>query len=498
MKITRSLSLLLAALLLVTSLAACGQTTETPEVTETAPAPTQTETEAETLVSDDLPDDLNYGGEKLVLVCNSEGTLVHELWVEELTNEPVNDAVFERNRAVEQRLGVEIDCIIEENVTLIDKVITTINGGSDDYDIMSELCWRAAPKTIDGYFINLRGLEYLDLEKPYWTQGFNEAFSYRDTQYGVTGALSLSVYRRAYVTVFNKDLFTDANQEFLYTYVENGSWTLDQQTALVPLFYQDNGNGVVDQDQDIFGFASDDFISVDPYWSACEVDIIAKNADDAYEFVFNSGRLHDVAEKVMALYYGTDGASFIQNDDYQAMVTQQRIFSDGRAAMATLYIQELESAAIRAMSDEFGIVPIPKYDENQKDYHTQLHDGFSIFCIPTTVKAERQEMLGAFLEAMCSESNKLIRPAYYETTLRSKIAQDPESAEMMDLIVDSIYIDAGIIYSHTMSSFHQGFQQLMDGKFNDAVSRYKRLSTGAEKAIIRLVGKLDKLADKQG
>jgi hypothetical protein len=86
---------------------------------------------------------------------------------------------------------------------------------------------------------------------------------------------------------------------------------------------------------------------------------------------------------------------------------------------------------------------------------------------------------------------------YYETTLRTKLAQDPQSAAMMDLIMENIRIDAGFVYSHSMGSFHQGFQQLVDKGENDAVSRYKRMTTSAQRQLEGLIRQLDKLAAQQ-
>jgi hypothetical protein len=48
-----------------------------------------------------------------------------------------------------------------------------------------------------------------------------------------------------------------------------------------------------------------------------------------------------------------------------------------------------------------------------------------------------------------------------------------------------------------MGSFHQGFQQLVDKGENDAVSRYKRMTTSAQRQLEGLIRQLDKLAAQQ-
>ena len=487
-RMKRTLAILLASLMLLPALAACGEADE-PDDTTVPSQTTSAEEGEDTIPADELPADLSYKGEKITFIS------VNDMDYDELTGDAVEDAIYERNKAVEERLGVEISVIKEE--TPIDKVITAVSGGNTDYDVMVELCWRAAPKFTGNYFYNLRNTEYLDFEKPWWNQSFTDVVSYNDITFGVTGAMVLSLYRRTYVTVFNKDLFKNANQTYLYEYVENGSWTLDKQASLVPLFHQDNGNAQQDMAGDTYGFVSNDFIFVDPYWASCEVEIIRKDSSGEYEWVFQTAKLHDMAEKVLALYYGTGDAAYIEHDDYQAEYTVMKVFSDGYAAMGTMVVQQLEDATMRNMEQEYGVVPIPKYSEDQKTYYSQMHDGFTVACLPNTVKADRADMLSAVLEAMSSVSYRIVRPVYYETTLRTKLAQDPQSAAMMDLIMDNIRIDAGFVYSHSMGSFHQGFQQLVDKGENDAVSRYKRMTTSAQRALEGLIRQLDKMAAQQ-
>ncbi len=487
-RMKRTLAILLASLMLLPALAACGEADE-PADTKPSSQTTSAEEGDPSIPADELPADLNYKGEKITFIS------VNDMDYDELTGDAVEDAIYERNKAVEERLGVEINVIKEE--TPIDKVIMAVNGGNTDYDVMVELCWRAAPKFTGNYFYNLRNTEYLDFDKPWWNQSFTDVVTYNDITFGITGAMVLSLYRRTYVTVFNKDLFKDANQPFLYEHVENGSWTLDKQASLVPLFHRDNGNAQKDMVGDVYGFVSNDFIFVDPYWASCEVEIIKKNTDGDYEWVFESAKLHDMAEKVLGLYYGTGDAAYIEHDDYQAEQTVMTVFSGGYAAMGTMVIQMLEEPAMRNMEQEYGVVPIPKYSEDQKTYYSQMHDGFTIACLPNTVKSDRADMLSAVLEAMSSVSYRIVRPVYYETTLRTKLAQDPQSAAMMDIIVNNTVIDAGFVYSHSMGSFHQGFQQLVDKGENDAISRYKRMTTSAQRSLEGLIRQLDKLGSQQ-
>ena len=496
----RLLAGILAALVMLPALAACGTTTEDPA--ETSASTTAGDVgEGETELKDSLPDNLDFGKEEIVIYSRyREGWTSGEIAVEELMNEPVNDAVYERNKAVEERLNVRITSM-EENTqdgdVVMNKVITAVQSGLDEYDIVAAPCYITMTQTLSGTFADLRNAAYLDFDKPWWTQGFNEVAEYQGSQFAVTGSMLLSTYRFAFVTVFNQNLFTNANQKFLYEYVEDFSWTLDKQYELVPLFHQDNGNGVQDAEGDVYGLISNDLISVDPYWSSCEVDILKKDENGEYVFAFDSGKLHSVADKVIKLYYESGNAMY--NIKWKDFDTEQddirQMFANGQGAMATLRILELENGSIRGMEDKFGVVPMPMFDENQKEYHTLLHDQFTVISVPTTVQGDDLDMMSAVLEAMCSYSYDSLRTAYYETTLRTKIAQDPQSAAMMDTIVNNIYIDAGIVYTRAISSFHDSFRKVIQSGKNTVVSTYKQTTSAAQRALDRMVSKLDALVD---
>ena len=493
MKHTRTLAAILAALLLMPSFASCANDADPADNQDTQDTDYETRNDE---LKDSLPEDLNYGGDDIAFISD----FPNEIFSEKLTSDPVNDVIFERNKMVEQRLNVNITCFSDNTANIIDKVITSINGGSADYDVVDAKCWTTAPKIVDGYFNDLRNTEYLDFDKIWWNQSFNDVISYQDAQYAATGAMVLSLYRRTYTTVFNKALFTDAGQRYLYDYVDDGTWTLDKQASLIPVFYKDNGNQTQDVTEDIFGFVSNDFISVDPYWAACAVDIIKKNADGEYEWVFDTDKMHNMADKVLNLFYATDGGAYIEQDNAISEDVVLSTFSDSRAAMATMVIQALETSDMRQMTDEYGVVPIPKYDETQTDYHSQMHDAFSIICIPTTVQGERLDEISAVLEALASTSYNIVRPVYYETTLRTKIAQDPQSSAMMDLIINGIYIDPGFVFSASMGngtiSFHQHFQELIAQKTNDTASRFKSATKSARNGMDKIVSKLNDLVEK--
>ena len=503
MKTKRILAALLAAIMLTGSLAACAGGDGDGETTADPNAPAESETAS--LISDDLPEDLFYDDDEVTIISRyKEGWTDSEISVEGVTGEPVNDAVFERNKAVEERLGIKI-INVQDNTdsagAVVSKVSVAVKGGTKDYDIMAAACYTTLPETLSGTFINLRReeCEYLDLDQAWWIQGFNEAVEYQGVQYAILGSMVLSMYRFGFVTVFNKSIFTNASQPFLYDYVKNGTWTLDKQAELIPLLHKDDGNGVQDKTGDQYGFVSNTYTNIDGYWSACKLDIVKKDEDGNLKMVLDMDRLHGVTEKILHIFHNTGHAIYKVpgTDDDFIWTTIRQMFADGEAAMATFRFMEMENSVMRNMEQEYGVVPLPKYDVHQDKHYTLLHDQFTIMAIPATVTGDRLTEMSAVLEAMSSASYNIVKPVYYEDTLRTKIAQDPTAADMMDIITDNVYIDAGILYINALGSYHHGLRTIIQGGTNNAVSYFKARNTACTRQLQQLAGKLDKLVARE-
>ncbi len=499
-------TLLIAGILLST--VSCAHTTENPSGDTRSLLATETETTGESVVSEtetafpdhNLPDDLDYNGDEIVILSRDrEGWTRGEVSVEKLTGDAINDAVYERNISVEKSLHVKINSILDSNLneySVLDKVSKSVSSGTHEYDIMVGPCYGTMSYIMNNNFRNLGDLDYLDLDQPWWCQGFNDIIEYHGLRYAVTGLGLLSQYRFAFATIFNERLFNDAQVSLPYDNVRNGTWTLDYQIGILQTFHRDNGDGVVDTDGDIYGLLTAADIGVDPYWSSCMLDVIQKNAEGEYEIVFDVAKFADASDKILRLFHNEDHSTYVFPTE-TGNNEQERIrsyFSKGYGAMATLRIMELESSEIRNMADIYGVLPMPKYDELQKTYHTFLHDQFTVFCIPTTIDDARIEEISAFLELFNYEGYRLVQPAYYEKALRTQLIQNPDSVEMMDLIVEGIRMELGIIYGIHFQGFHGDFREMIKRKTNTAASTFAGLSKRLGRTLLPQLGKtLEKL-----
>ncbi len=442
------LCLFLAGLMLLSTLSmvACGNTGDTEVETK---APTEAGQEEDTLDENyvcELPD-LDFGKEEVnVLFAKRPGREDELVSSGGIEAGVLSGAVYERNIAVEEQLGVKLNYIPNDDDTVADKLKIDITGGDGAYDLVADGTYRAIVPVIEGHYKDLNDTEYVDVNKHYWTQGYNDmvTFTEDNKQYLVTGSVAISLFRYMYLTIYNKTLFEERKLEDLYSIIKNGEWTLDYQfSILTDTFANADGDDAVTE-EDFHGFVTGDTISVDPYLVASDVHMIVKDAD-TYELKFNmdaNERLTDLYDKVQKIYNTQNTFVFksSEKDDVGKTFIIQK-FTDKKAMMATIQFYSMETNYNEVGALNYGIAPIPKFSTDQKEYYSYVQDQVTGLGISAAVKEDREAMASAVLEAIGYHSYLLVRPAYYETTLSERYMKDPQSLEILEIIFDSLSFD---------------------------------------------------------
>ncbi|MBO4220082.1 MAG: hypothetical protein J5933_04075, partial [Clostridia bacterium] len=165
-------------------------------------------------VPDDLPDTINYNGEKVVFLTLADSLFRYDVLTDELNSEPVNDSVFNRERFVEERLGVDITDEKVSGNDFLTKVNIQNSSNDDTYQIYAESTVWFASTVFDGYLTDLYELDYIDFSKPWWSELFNNEAELGGRLFMTTGSLSLSTNRFLYTFYYNKKLAEDYSNSY--------------------------------------------------------------------------------------------------------------------------------------------------------------------------------------------------------------------------------------------------------------------------------------------
>ena len=488
------LSLILAVLLLLPMIVACAETpnegattSADPALTTAAPLGSEVPEETE-LMSKTLPADLKFGGETVTILSRDASFVSDELWVDDQNGSMVNDEIYKRNAKVMEQLDVTIESIklSGDAYAVSTEVRNAASNGEAYFDIAANSTYSTIMYTSENIFLDLTECEYLDLDAIYWSQGYNESASIGNSQYLATGALALSLYRLMFITFYNKNLLEEAQYENLYTVVDEGRWTLDYQIQLSKDLYRDaDGSGTVSEG-DTVGFASSTLSYIDPYWSSCDIQIITKDADNYFVYSLDSEKLSNTVDKLIILFHQSNAWFDKSSGDDGKQTAMSDLFATGNVGTVTLRLGSVETTQFISMQDEYGIIPMPKYDENQEKYYTFLHDQFTSIGIPSVHSSdeEKVQMLGAVLEAMALENYKSVVPAYYEVALKGRYLDDSDSWRMLDMIYENVKVDAGVLYTKNLGSIHQTPRDMIDTGKNSITSLLKAINRQIEKQFL--------------
>ena len=425
----------------------------------------------------------DYGGRDFRISCTDLYT--YEMYVEEMTGEVCNDAIFNRNQRINELYNVNIIPVItaiqSRNEDHVDEVKKNLLAGENLYDLTAIYTYVAQFAVLAWCFHDWKNIPIVDFSADWWIKSANEAFTIGDSRYVAVGDLCITTLLFTYVYYYNRNIAQNFNLPDLYDLVKEGKWTVDKVTELTGTMYQDtNGSGVVEQ-TDFFGLAAQTVTSLDAYPAAFDITLIGKDADNYPVLDLDMDRMMRGIEKVYKLYYNNNNATFCHTGGEEVST-----FTQGRSLFLTQMLQHAYNA-LREMEDDYGILPYPKLDEQQQEYHVNSMDNYSLLSVPVTIPESNLEFVGHIVEALNIESKNSVFPAYYEIALTDKYARDTESVEMLDIIMDSRTYDFSILHAHYFAQLPYMFRNLLREQSTDFASAFAASKTKMETGLKSLL-----------
>ena len=427
---------LLASLLTAT---ACGDSGAT--VTTTTPE-AETTTEAETTpagpIASYLPETDLTGFELRVATAVKDNA--KDFWAEEANGEVVNDAIYDSLSAVSDKYGSKLTPVFYESTfnDIAKYALPIIQAGDDVFDIVQGHDGKLWNASLEGYFVDIRSLKYQDFSQPWFPKNANDAYEVNGKQYVFSSYMSYKSLSWAKVIFMNKDIITDYKLELPYDDIRNGSWTLDKFFGMAKSVYSDlDGDGTVSAG-DRVGFLA--YKKLYGFQSAF-VECYNEGSDGKVTINYDKERFVDVVTRMLDLY--TSENTYVTGNE-----PDPKIFIDGNALFYYSGLNTIETQEMRSMKADFGVIPVPKYDEKQEDYITPAFD--TQFAISTTSK--ELDKVSLLLEAYSSAGYNLVRDAYFKTALQDKYTRDEDSVEMLNIISNTLKVD--LAYLNTDSGIN--------------------------------------------
>ncbi len=392
--------------------------------------------------------------------------------VEGITGEIINDAVYERNAYVEEKYNVTVTGV-EGGMNMAQVIKTSISAGDYEYDVVTPNMYDTSSLATQGLLLDLNTIPYVDLKQPWWDQRANSDLSINNKLYMTVSDLLIMPNDATWLVIFNKKLLEDFKLENPYSLVEQDKWYFDTMVEMSQGVARDlNGDSVMDE-KDIYGHISQ-FENASGFVLGFGEKVVSKDENDLPYLSINNDRAVGAIEKVMAFMLDRNYSINFQEVPGSYLETQ-KMFEENRGLFKTTAIQVV--IRMRNMETDFGVVPMPKLDENQKEYYNFVHPTTSCIAIPIT--NNELERTGIILEDLTAKSRYTLRPAYYDVSLNYKYLRDEESVKMLDLVLDGRMYDISQIYN--WGGMGNIFFDMMQSHSSDFSSLYAK----REKLTIR-------------
>ena len=447
----------------------------------------------------DLPE-MNFDGYEfdvlIRIVDNPDWTewRQRDIYAEEETGDPFNDAVYRRNRAVEEKYNFVVKEI--PAINNFDSILTkAVKAGDDKYDVVCpEFKNSFATHAQNGMFINLFGVNYIDFSKPWWDQNAPKQLSMCGKLYATFSDMLVLHKDATEAMIFNKKLLADLGLEVPYTLVRDGKWTMDKVLEFTKAGRKDlDGDGVITT-VDQFGLVAQ-LDSITSWVHGCGMTFGAKDADDYPIDNFpDNEKLYSIIDKTFELMYD-DGTIDLHHYEGKFPIYdyQREMFSQNRGLVSWIRMKIVET--LRSMEADIGILPLPKYDEKQEKYYAYINP-YTANSIAIPKSCPDPDRAGFILEALSAESRYTVQPAFYDINLKGKFSRDNESEEMLDIIFSNENTIFDIMEIYGFGNFVREYIDLFRKKDpSEYMSLYEKRSQKIEKEINKCIDNFTKIDD---
>jgi hypothetical protein len=486
-----SLILVIASVLSVLALVSCIEDIEgikPPDVTETTTSylPPLHLGEIPTCGGSDGPDFKGHTVTFAVCDSKSEDSTLSKLscLADEKTGEAIVDAIYDRNKLIEKCLNVDIEISLYSfaSSTFINTLMPSLLANVNDFDVVWGTQANELPLCLDGYMVNLTdpkyGENYINHENEWWDTDYINRINYKDDVYWLTGPISLGYLRGASCVLVNKRIY-DTNFATtygdIYDYVLDGRWTLDDMAAMCNIVYSDVDNNNKISQGDVIGSAFSSSWSIMQLLVGVGIEGSIFNADGSQSLaiVKENSQYVNTVHKTYEILESCKG--------FDHTTVWQDYFISGHQLFRFSSLYSINSTSIREMTDDFYVIPTPKFNLSQSEYRSIMSDANHVIGISYT--CQNIPAASAVLEMMAYHNFITVSSVFDDELLKYIPSGADEIYDMLGLIRDSIYVDFVLAWEKELFGIHwiryNGFSKNITGALakteNNLIKKYNEI-----------------------
>ena len=363
--------------------------------------------------------------------------LIWKSWVDEFGTTPYKDgdaiqqSVDERDAYVSDLLDIEfiyerIDGNYEHRYSFLNHARNSILVSDKAWDLIGSYSMIAPQLALEDMTVDLRTVDYIDFEKPWYAEFMVDACTINDQTYFITGDISTNSLYAMQAVAFNatEALARGIDEQELYQMVYNDEWTIENMFALCQDLGQElDGDGVWDAGDFYPIITSNDSI-VDSFYYSSGLTMISESVDGKLKI--SDDVLDEPAMDIYASIYAAKNTykSYLNADEQENAIKEKKcIFSLSPVVNFRVYWSDSQ--------ERFRVLPFPKYSESDP-YRTYLSMWYTQYCIPSDV--DDPDYSAAVIEALGYANYHRVTPLIFEETMKLRYSENEDCANMFDIM----------------------------------------------------------------
>ena len=523
MSFKKILCLTLAVLMLLGVLVSCKKKTDTP--TDTTPGSDsgsdtsdslETDKYGQVVIGDTVPyDTLDYNGQEIYILSRSEHRYQREFGDLKEREDSVDEKIYARNMKVELDLNVKIKVVNDATTSeamwgnerkdgaLAAYVTALHTSGGAGADVIAAYAAYSTAGSIRDMYTNLMSAtfgsgenttqNYLRTDLAYWNQNYINAASLHNQLYYVVGDMNLGVYDKTIVTWVNNNLLGTLDQskyslDTLQETVLAGNWTQEMMKTMIRDFgHRDTDESGTQTNGDTYGMVAIKISEqYDGFCAAFGQVLTQKNAQGNLTYM--------IEDNVLSIQNALDAMRDLWSlpGSYapSGVGPSFEIFYANRALFFTEILFRNESNFEKLSNQTtftYSVLPLPKLDADLQDhYQTAPQDAYTVMSVMNCHSPEKLSMISAVLDLLTSRSYADVRPYYIENIVKARYVDDSNSVQILELIMDGVTFDAGIIFGQQLNSPVYGVWRNIAGGTTSVDAKWTSIGSGCNTKLADL------------
>lgn len=447
---------LLLALLLTCTVCACNKED-----------PGQREKKELTIYEGENPVDLNGYEFKVVDFSSNH-------WNREQSGTPYYDAWQQALDEVEGLYNCTVTATYVGPGELFNAVQPEVAAGGKYADLVVTTQWAYGYLMGANLMLDLNELD-INWDLPYWNQNIRQISTIQGKTYAGNSSFIFDT-AQTYMLYHNETIWNELQLPDPTQLVTSGAWTQEKFAEYSKKALLDrDGTGSPDSLEDRWGVSTPDGDFARAMFMGMGGHFFQTDAETGkVKLACNNERTYSIVEKMYNMVQKDKSICTLTGSDWPTVV---KLFTDGNA----LFLGNCPGVnELKDMEDDWGVLPMPKFDETQESYASCVDHNSSVFGVTSTNTDLRET--GIILNALglhCQILEDIYWPDYKETYWR----HEGDAGIIADYVVRTGQYDLAILMQNANSVFNAPMSRVFSCAFGSSGSDYASYIDSVEDVI---------------